>query len=261
MIVVSMVAAMVWGCAATDRQTPIGESLSSAPPIEVLLLGGQSNMDGSGDARDLPPTLQKPLEDILFFHTRSSSLSRLQPGTGSGFGPEITFGHAIANALPDGQFALIKHAEGGTDLENQWDPSRGSSYATFRKVVEKGLDALAQAGYSVEIVGMLWTQGERDARMGFAPNYEANLTEFIADIRSRYGPDLPFYTSQLSSLQTNLPAAGLEQVRQAQKRAAAADPATHLIVTDTFDMRPDNLHFSSAGVMALGRDFADAYLP
>ena len=272
-VLAPMIASAVSGCATTARTTPDGEAKGTAfdtersgkpsesgRTIKVFLLGGQSNMDGSGASGDLPPILRKPQDDILFFHTRSSSLTRLQPGTGSGFGPEITFGRTIADALPGESFALIKHAEGGTDLENQWDPAAGSSYAAFRGVVARGLDALSRNGYSVQIAGMLWTQGERDARMGFSATYAANLAEFIADIRSRYSAGLPFHVSQLSSLQTNLPAAGLAQVRAAQERVTAVDPNSHLIATDAFRMRPDNLHFSSAGNMALGRGFADSVL-
>jgi len=237
-----------------------GASPAAHRTIKVFLLGGQSNMNGSGRAGDLPPELQRPQEDVLFFHTRSSSVTSLRPGTGSGFGPEITFGRTIADALPDESFALIKHAEAATDLENQWDPAEGSSYAAFRSVVAGGLEALAKEGHPIEIVGMLWTQGERDARMGFGATYEANLKAFITDIRSRYGAGMPFFISQLSSAQTNLPAAGLDLVRKAQAKVAAADPTSHLVVTDTFGMRPDDLHFSSPGNMALGRGFADAYL-
>jgi hypothetical protein len=229
--------------------------------LKVFLLGGQSNMVGSGtDVGDLPPALRGPQDDVLFFYGGTSSPISLQPGSGSQYGPEITFGRAMADAFPGQSIALIKHAQGGTDLQNQWDPATGSVYANFRTVVADGLEALARAGHTNEIVGMLWTQGERDARLGYGASYEANLNEFIADVRARYGADLPFLLSQLSALQTNLPADGLDQVRQAQANVAATDPNSHLVVTDSFGMRSDNLHFSGAGQVALGQGFADAYL-
>jgi len=236
---------------------PDGEG-KTARPINVFLLGGQSNMDGSGMASDLPHDLQEPQKDIFFFHINSPHLTRLLPV--GGFGPEITFGRTVADAFPNESFALIKHAVGATDLENQWDPATGPTYGSFRRVVADGLEALVQEGYAVGIVGMLWTQGERDARMGFGATYEANLNEFIGDIRSRYGASLPFFISQLSSRQTDLPARGLSLVRQAQANVADAGDTNHLIVTDCFDMRTDNLHFSSNGQMALGRGFADSYI-
>ncbi len=121
------------------------------------------------------------------------------------------------------------------------------------------MNALTTAGFTPTIAGMLWTQGERDVRLGYEATYEANLNGFIADIRTRYGTDLPFFISQLSSLQTDLPADGLAAVRQAQANVAAADANAHLIVTDSFDMRTDNLHFSGAGQISLGEAFAASY--
>ena len=241
-------------------------SLSPPPPpgpVKVFLLGGQSNMlGGSTDENDLPVGLQGEQTDVLFYHNGLSALGNLQPGSGStaiAFGPEITFGRTVADTYANDSFALIKYAKGGTDLENDWDPATGAEYTTFREVVTQGLAKLTEAGHEVEIVGMLWTQGERDAKQGFEAAYETNLTNFIADIRSRYGADLPFFISQLSSQQTDIPAAPLAQVRQAQANVAAADPDSHLIVTDTYGMQADNLHFTSAGQMALGDGFADAY--
>ncbi len=229
--------------------------------LKVFLLGGQSNIQGLGSVRELPPALQGPQDDVLIYF--NSELRVLQPGFGSNsrqFGPEVSFGRALADAWPGENIALIKYGEGGTDLENNWDPVTGPSYRNFRTVLTRGLVALENNGFAPTIAGMLWTQGERDARLGFGGNYETNLNAFIGDVRSRYGGDLPFYFSQLSALQTNLPATGLNLVRQAQSRVATADENSHLIVTDTFGMLPDNLHFNAAGQVSLGEAFAAAVL-
>ena len=233
-----------------------------ATPLAVFLLGGQSNMRGVGSARDLPDVLRGPHDDILFYF--GSTLTTLRPGSGSEFGPEISFGRSIADAFPRDTIALIKYAVGGTNLEHDWDPASGRTYSTFRESVSDGLQALTDAGYTTEIAGMLWTQGERDVVIGTTDRYEENLTEFIADVRSRYGEELPFFISQLSFGQTNLVArasqSALDQLRQAQANVAAVDPDTYLIVTDTFSLLSDDLHFDAAGQIALGEAFADAYI-
>ena len=98
---------------------------------------------------------------------------------------------------------------------------------------------------------MLWTQGERDVVIGATAQYEANLNELIADVRTRYGAGLPLFVSQLSSGQTNLidraSNAALNELRQAQSDVAAGDPDTYLILTDTFVLNSENLHFNAAG--------------
>jgi hypothetical protein len=122
----------------------------------VVLLGGQSNMDGhwqntktvngvantpadDGAATDqLPAALQQPQTNILYnnnwattnsYYT-GSNLTALQPGkTADGnniptnygyFGPEITFGQKIAADKPNNQYLIIKYAVAGTNLATQW---------------------------------------------------------------------------------------------------------------------------------------------
>jgi hypothetical protein len=231
---------------------------AAAAHYKVVLLGGQSNMDGRGATSGLPAALQSPQPNVLLFE--GSTLAPLEP-SGADFGPEITFGHTIADALPSDKFALIKHAASGTDLHTDWDPAAGGTYSTFRTRVTNGLAALQSGGNTTEIVGMLWTQGERDAKDNrTTAQYEADLTEFIGDVRTRYGADLPFFVSQLSSLQTNISAAQLAEIRPAQANVAAVDVHTYLITTDTFGMQGDNLHFDAAGQQSLGQAFADAYI-
>jgi len=194
------------------------ETSLATTPVKVFLLGGQSNMDGRASQGGLPAALQNPQFDVLLY-TRTGTpgiggtLTFLQPGSfrtdGSGnlFGPEVTLGRTLADALPGENFALIKHALGGTDLENDWDPSTGPTYAAFKNTVADGLTALAAAGHTTEIAGMLWLQGERDVVVSdaFANAYEANLTAFIGDVRNEYGEAfaaaaLPFVIPEPSSL-------------------------------------------------------------
>jgi len=227
-------------------------------PVKVFLLAGQSNMSGRAPASGLPTALQAPQGDVLFYY--ASSLTTLRPGSGTDFGPEVTFGRTVADAFPSETFAPIKYAVGGTDLNNDWDPSGGSSYTNFRNKVTDGLAALTSAGYEPEIVGMLWTQGERDAKTGrTAAQYEADLNEFIADMRTNYGTVLPFFLSRLPDGQTNIPAAALTEIRRAQANVATSDPLAYMIDTDGFGLKGDKLHFDAAGQVALGQAFGQTY--
>ena len=229
-----------------------------AKTYKVFLLGGQSNMKGSADSSDLPPELQNPQTNVLFY--RESELVPLAP-LNNMFGPEITFGRTVADAFPTENFALIKYAVSATDLHNDWDPTNGLIYRTFRTEVTNGLAELESGGDAAHIVGMLWTQGERDARIGrTAEQYQSDLIEFIADIRNRYRADLPFFLSRLSILQTNLPVDSLTDIRTAQTNVAAGDENVYMFDTDTFGLKDDNLHFDAAGQMSLGTAFGNAYI-
>lgn len=233
-----------------------------AKHVKVILLGGQSNMDGRGDADDLPKTLQDPQGNVLFYYRdKNASLTTLRPGSGADFGPELSFGRTIAGALPSQNFALIKHAVSGTDLHGDWDPATGDAYSGFQDTVADGLAALTEAGHTYEIAGMLWTQGERDGKDGrTTAQYESDLNAFIGDVRTKYGADLPFFLSRLSNGQTDIPANRLAQIRAAQDNVAESDSNAYLIDTDGLKLKPDDLHFDAAGQVKLGELFGDAYV-
>ena len=237
------------------------------PPdrIRVFLLGGQSNAKGLADPSGLPTSphnLQLPQDDVDFYSTDAGGLTTLRPL--ANFGPEITWGRRLADELGDGlttRVAIIKYALGGTDLEVDWKAGGdgttsgdGPRYVTFQNEVGAGLAALASAypGAVIEIEGMLWVQGERDAKVGYENNYGANLTDFISDVRLTYGADLPFIISRLSIDQTDIPAGPLVIVRAAQDAVAAADPLAAVVDTDGFGLQVDNLHFNALGQQQIG---------
>ena len=241
-----------------------------AEHMTVYLLGGQSNMDGRAPQQGLPSELRAPQADVLLYArsqtpTIGGQLVGLQPAsttTDNGFrefGPEVLFGRTLADALPASRIAVIKSAFGATSLAVDWNPQTGPRYADFRQTVADGLAALTAAGHTYQIGGMLWMQGESDCNpLSYANAYAANLTAFIADVRSRYGANLPFLIGQLPAGQVTTNATGHAIVRQAQAEVAGLVPRTALIVTDGFGMESDGIHFSAAGQTSLGIAFASA---
>ena len=231
--------------------------------VKVFLLGGQSNSVGQAPTSGLPTSpvdLQQPQNDVQFYYD-GSQLTTLRPGSGGNpppsglhFGPEVTFGREVADASPSVAYAIIKHGENGTALYNDWAPGTGASYTAFRNTVDAGLAALQTAGYTTEIVGMLWHQGESDAIESEQDNYASNLTAFIADVRTRYGANLPFLIGEIR--RSN--GAKFVTVADAQIAVAAADenakfvPASDLTFSDTY-------HFDAPGMTTLGERFATAY--
>lgn len=230
-----------------------------ADVVHVFLLGGQSNMDGRAPSSGLPTTLQSAQSDVLFFHNSTgggvptNTLTSLAPGSGTDFGPEVSFGRSLADARPDLNIALIKYARGGTDLADDWDPNTGPNYAAFASTVANGIAAIEAAGHTPVISGMLWMQGEADSNSGTnAAAYEANLTAFIAAVRDAYGDDLPFVMGEIRRLNAND-----ETVADAQQAVADADALTVLIDTGDLTWKgPADVHLDAAGQIALGERYA-----
>jgi hypothetical protein len=236
---------------------------ANALDVKVILLGGQSNSVGQAGSSGLPTSpvdLQQPQTDVLFFYDGNPSLTTLQPGSGGippgsgGFGPEVTFGRAVADASPSVAYAIIKHGENDTALYNDWNPTTGASYSRFRDTIADGLTALQAAGHTTEIVGMLWHQGESDAAEGQQANYATNLPAFIADVRTRYGANLPFLIGEIR--RSN--GAAFVTVADAQIAVAAADANAQFVPASDLTFG-DAVHFDAPGTITLGERFATAY--
>lgn len=226
--------------------------------VSVYLLGGQSNMVGLAPNSDLPPELADPYPSVQIWQVDSQNFSDLRPGfsnssgNGSRFGPELAFGRGI-DGFADEEVFLVKHAQGSTNLAEDWDPdgANNTQYDTFVDRVSDALGYLDSQDIGYDVEGMLWMQGEFDAFVPeFADAYEANLTAFIADMRSRYGEEMKFAIGRLRD-----PFA--VTLKAAQDAVAAADPRNLIVNTDDFELLPDGVHYSAAGQLDLGNGFAE----
>ena len=244
-------------------------SLVQASRLKVYLLGGQSNMAGAGAANDLPPELQEPQTDVLiypgYYHNvyQGGSWEYLQPNLRNiyFFGPEVTFGRAIADAQPGENIALIKYSLGATNLWEEWrSPNTGRGpagpqYVAFMNTVTDALVSL-EANYEPEIMGMIWMQGESDCSIeSRALAYEQNLTYFIESVRWHVGvPNLPFVIGQISEAPVWIYG---DIVRQAQLNVSETVPYTSVFSTSDLTMC-DPYHYDAAGQITLGSRFAAA---
>lgn len=189
------------------------------------------------------------------------------------FGPEVSFGAAIKQAYPNDDIYLIKHAWGATSLAGAWDPdgyvnwnptnsvgvhhqdSFGVQYYHFRTTVAAALADLDANSVDYEIAGMLWMQGESDAiNAGRDAAYQANLTAFIADMRSHYDQDLPFIIGRIN------PVWGGENslTRAAQQYVAENTDGVEWFDTDGMSRHGNNtnVHYDTLGQIQLGEAFA-----
>lgn len=233
--------------------------------VDVFLVGGQSNADGRGNVSGLPAALQVPQADVLFYHSdvgggshaTAKQLITLRPGVAEngGFGPAILFGRTMADAYPQRTIALLKHANGGTGLYNDWNPQGGPEFNHFVNTVASGMAALQAAGLTPVIRGMLWVQGERDARsLDTANQYEQNLEAFIREMRNRYGQELVFIIGETFKNQYG------DVVSSAQAAVAARDAKTGFVCTRDFEFQSDDLHFSATGQQQLGQAIAHEFM-
>ena len=233
---------------------------------KIFLLGGQSNMAGSGEIKDLDEPYSDPLASIQIWNPEQGWID-LKPGHDgrNEFGPDIAFGHEIAKVLPDDDIRFIKYAAGGTALYDDWSPElKGPQYSEFMRTAEAALGNLRDSETDFEIVAMLWFQGESDASEGQAESYETNLTNFIAHMREQFeSPEMPFVIARVLSFYGG-ETGQARIVRDAQVRIAESDPRAAWFDTDASPViHPvDNQgHYNAEGNVCNGLGFARACKP
>jgi hypothetical protein len=228
----------------------------------VFILAGQSNMAGRGVTSDLPEDLRHAPPRVRFI----LSGEERDFGDQQTFGPEVGFAHSLAEAWPEREIVLIKHAVGATSLL-AWAPTWDSAQAERTRNASVGplyntlLTQVRGAGLPVdsEILGILWMQGERDANYPeVADSYEANLGTLIQAFRQDLAASaVPFFLGQINPPSTGWTASA--RVRAAQEAAAEKIPGTVLIRTDDLSKREDEpIHYDGPGLLRLGSRFAAA---
>ena len=267
---------------ALKAQTPA----SSAKPehYEVFLLAGQSNMDGRAEVKELTGDLEpwtKPQSNV-WIAFRAGGLHRaltlsdgpqpLCPGYSGTwptntvpptmkhpfgtFGPEVSFGATMAQALPGRKILLIKSAEGGTNLLNDWAPNaKGMLYEQFITFAQQTLKELQDQGSTYTLRGMIWHQGESDANLQ-PDQYQERLTAFIGHVRSdMQSKDLPFVIGEIYDN-------GKKQedvIRAAQKATAESVPNAGFASAQGLTTK-DGVHFIAPSQIELGQRFGQAMI-
>jgi iduronate 2-sulfatase len=254
--------------------------LSWAENVHLYFIGGQSNANGRANAADIPAgsPFASPQTDVGFYYHNpldpgagQTVLPELQmidlaPGSGHGgtdpvyaseFGPEVSFGRTLADALPQQNILLVKHTEGGTNLHTEW-AAGGRVYNDFLSTTSAAINQIIANGDTPVLMGMVWVQGESDSGSPFADDYGDNLADLISRVRTDvFGGELaPFVFSQLSDNQYDALNTGRLAVRSGQLTVSQTVANTALVVTDDdalFTTRTgDQIHFDANGQINLG---------
>lgn len=260
-------------------------------PIDVYLIGGQSNATGQGYMVNFPGDFTIDTA-VLFFYSGGLGGGgvSLQWGplcqaseTPDKFGVELSMGTALKKQYPDQTIALIKHALSGSNLYSQWNPGNsnddernfGPEYIEFIHTVEEGLRELRAYGYEPKIRAMAWQQGEGDARdiagLENSNKYGKNLRHFIKRVREQFhSPDMLFVYGYVIPVPLER-FTGREEVRAAQKHVdqgsghPMALKGAFVVETDDLPLRcdepdspypNDSVHFNTYGIIELGNRFA-----
>lgn len=265
-----------------------------AKDVDVILIGGQSNATGQGRVSNLPAQFKADSRVKIFYSKylnqgkNANQWLDLCPAAESQdrFGVELSLGTALQKRFPQKNIALIKHGLSGSNLFQQWNPGekegkgQGPEYVKFMETVKAGMDALKKQGDSPVIRGMIWQQGEADARdnagMERSRAYAKNLKRFIERVREDIGvPDMLFiYGTVMPLAAPRFP--GRDVVKQAQRdvveKSGKGESVSKAILVEADDLQMlhadfrtpaprDDVHLGTFGILNLGERFAKALYP
>jgi len=268
---------------------------TTADPVDVYIFSGQSNMVGASKLAELTEELRQPIPEARFWN--GSAFEVLTPGQTklssqvTRFGPELAFAREYAKSQPSQPVYIIKYAVGGRPLHAGFDggkwtgeapgPGRSTFYpghslddpnigVLYRNLVETAKAALAQLkqdGMAYRVRGVLWMQGEADAKNPIsAVTYATNLRHWHARLLSDlgiepcplvFGQALP-YTPHAERF-TNP-----TELRQSQANLdrdsghADAYAWARMVPTEGMDLYDDTVHYNADGQLKLGAAFARA---
>ena len=261
--------ALIVGCSAPsnddDDDTP-----PQLQPVQLLLLAGQSNMEGWGPIAESDTgdwALSGSLQALIDNNIESSTLlderedtwvhfssedgvqapGLLKPGFGANpqfIGPELGLGERLEQRS-EAPLVLFKSAVGGTTLGADWrPPSAGGQVGplytqmidSFQSFRDNNLettfpDALEERGY--EVSAFVWLQGWNDQfEDGFVSQYENNLVSLVSDVRASLKlPDLPAIIVEGPTLEQELRDARIVAIARLNADLGAGTGAEFLAAT------------------------------
>lgn len=264
----------------------LGRGEAAEPPLQVLILAGQSDiLNWHADAALLPPhaadnrirfyfhTGAPPLHPQFprnFFNaTSGDAWTTLRPQTQEPyhkffrtfFGPEMTLGRRLHDAGV-GPIAIIKIGYFGTNLAVDWHPEATTGnqlYALLHRQVTHALRLLRTEARPFSVAGFLWMQGGSDgARAAFAAKYEQNLLLLLRRLRSDFGTDAtPVVLGRIPPV-ANSP--HRETVRAVHVKLGSTQPHTAWVDSDDLPCDTDGVHLIAPGIVTLGERMADSWL-
>lgn len=265
---------------------------ADASTVDVYLLAGQSNMQGVGKVAELPEAWRATIAGVWFwegdaFETLDPCSTTISVRSGD-FGPELGFARAMRMLSPEQDIYLVKFYRSGQPLHHGWggnrwlggepSPGRNNFYPGetggdedagnhYRAMLAMARDAFAhlrEQGYKPVLRGIVWMQGEADAKHETSANEYA---ESLARLKRRIEEDLesepvPFVFGQVLAHEpalerfTDRP---LLRDRMAQADMHSGDEraveGVWMVPTEGMPLNNDTVHYNTEGMKLLGTAF------
>lgn len=228
--------------------------------FHLFVLAGQSNMAGRGrldDAATKPHANIWMLDQSLTWVPAIDPLHFDKPSV-VGVGPGRSFASAYADANPGITVGLIPCAVGGSPIA-AWKPG-GYHASTKTHPWDDACTRITAVIDSGILKGVLWHQGESDAKPELAAIYEAALDDVVLRFRSLCKqPALPFIAGQMGQFEEQPWDHAKKQVDAVHRGLASRLKHTAFASSDGLKHKGDEIHFDTPSACTLGRRYFQAF--
>ena len=228
----------------------------------LVMLAGQSNMQGLGwnyELSDFEQSISSYQNMNIYYdgvyychstvHPFEKRLQQLKPGFGCNEhqnGPELGLALKLRELHKDDMFTFVKIVLSGSSIES-WNHNVQDSM--FFRLVESVKNITFHS--TVELLGLLWMQGESDALPGRDILYYDRFQQLCHALRVHLQSNLPIIAGLIYEYEY-FNQTSIHIVRSALMQIANSTVSTHDL---TF---VDGVHYDSRSNIILGGRFAEA---
>ncbi|MEY3395997.1 MAG: Carbohydrate acetyl esterase/feruloyl esterase precursor [Verrucomicrobiota bacterium] len=223
-------------------------AFSQEPPkdLKLFLLIGQSNMAGRGkiEAQDKVenPSILMLTKDLKWVIAKDPV--HFDKGS-AGVGLCSEFARDLHKADPGCRIGLIPCAMGGSSL-SQWQPGE----PLYVHAVTRSKEAMKQG----TLTGILWHQGESDAKPELVATYPARFATMITQLRKDLGAEqVPVLIGEVIPGHGNHDAVNVALAETARNTPKAA-------LVSSAGLGKKQLHYDAADYRTLGKRYAEVWL-
>jgi len=220
--------------------------------MKCFLLAGQSNMAGRGNLEEV-----EKIYDPRIFMLKYKSFEVMEEpmhtdSKSAGIGPAASFALEYVKKYNE-PIGLIPCAYGGTSI-TQWQPDG--------KLFKDMIDKASLIGEDDEIIGVLWAQGETDARIiDNIDEYVMLFDNMLFELETRLGlQNVPIILADIAPYfyqKSEYPYTPV--IADAIKRIVSRDKKFGFVETDGLVPQEDGLHYNSQSYRIFGKRYFEEY--
>jgi hypothetical protein len=242
-------------------QIELIEDMPDKDHFWIFILAGQSNMAGRGLVEPIDTIANKR---ILSINENNQWIYAKEPlhfyePTLTGLDCGTSFANTLLNEIPaDIMVGILPCAIGGSSVEQWLGDSLYRGVHLFSNFREK-VDLAKESG---TIRGILWHQGESNAKTELIPSYQDKLMTLFSSFRNYIQNDsLPIIAGQLGSYtQPSEQQMRWDSINRIIRNIGTIDRFTAVIDTKDLTEKGDKIHFDSKSQRMMGVRFAKEML-